>query len=141
MKKKFSTIEYEGERAREVIHACRETMKKVKHINVLDIFAEAVKQPSSRYWVSEDRAIYVMRRMLRGDDLSYMRQTKRKMFYELFWRFIECKRKHEDAGVCNIVRKIIYTPASSFFLTSASAKAIYYKHKDEKYIHNEVTKA
>jgi hypothetical protein len=132
MKKKFSTIEYEGERAREVIHTCRETMKKVKHINVLDIFAEAVKQPSSRYWVSEDRAIYVMRRMLRGDDLSYMRQTKRKMFYELFWRFIECKRKHEDAGVCNIVRKIIYTPASSFFLTSASAKAIYYKHKDEK---------
>ena len=58
MKKKFSTIEYEGERSREVIHACRETMKKVKHINVLDIFAEAVKQPSSRYWVSEDRAIY-----------------------------------------------------------------------------------
>lgn len=132
MKKKFSTIEYEEERAMEVIRACREVMKNVRHINVLSIFSVAVNQPSPRYWVSEERAIYVMRKMLRGDTLLYMRQTKRSMFYELFWRFIEDKRKQENASVCNIVRAIIYKPASSFFITSASAKAIYYKYKDGK---------
>lgn len=134
MKKKNCTIEYEGERARWIYHACRKAMKELQIINVIDMFRLAVNYASPRYWVSEDRALYVLRRMLQGDRLTYMRDSKRRMFYELFWRYIECRRKGDSLSNCDIVRRIIYNQASSSFISPNSAKSIYYNYiKNEKF--------
>lgn len=130
MKKKCCYIEYERERAMSVYNTCLEIMKHVRHINIIEIFHAAAKYPSPRFWVSEERAVSVLRKMLYEDDrLLYMHNTKREMFYALLDTCIRLRKEH-GYTLNNTIRLAVYEEAPSYFLTPNSIKTIYYAHKN-----------
>lgn len=132
MKKKCCYIEYDKERALSVYHTCLEIMKQVRHINIVEIFHAASKCPSPRFWVSEERAIYVLRKMLFNNDrLLYMHPSKRNMFYAILYACVRI-RKEYGYTLNNSIRLAIYEEAPSYFLSPNSIKTIYYHYKNGK---------
>ncbi len=123
----------ETERNHDIMRAFHELIAVSKHIRIADIFAQLVDTPSHRFWVSEERATCVINKMMQGDDLHYMRPTKRAMFEEIFRR-VECMKLNFpmlslNAIVCRVVRE----PAPKFYLQPAVAKIYYYRTRKQWY--------
>ncbi len=107
-----------------------------------EIYRQVVDMPSTRFWVSEERASIVISYMLKGRSIDKMRPNKREMFYEIFRRFQKLQKERPDETVYNLVFDIVGAPAPKFYLTPKSAKVIisrikaeWYEKKKRKYRH------
>lgn len=103
------------------------------------IAQEVANRPSSRFWVSEDRAKAVMYSWIThektGDpyplyaDPEKMHPLHKDMYNEIFARYKILRQKHPDWSHIEIVRRVINSPAPSFYLTPYSIKVYFYKHR------------
>lgn len=92
-----------------------------------ELFAAVVKQPSSRFWVSEDRAAIVVRDVIhRGYDLRQMKLQTARMYAEILKRVLKIREKNPERDIYSIVFEVVNSPAPEFYLTSDSAKVLIY---------------
>lgn len=90
-----------------------------------DLYAEIVEWPAQRFYVSEERACSVIKRMQRGIGfLAGMHPLKRMMFVEINRRVAVLQKSQPGRSVRSLCRKVVMQPAPRFYLTSSSAKAI-----------------
>ncbi len=124
MKYNGCTMEYKEARAQDLLRAYREYLHSHTHIAVEDTFRSIVDMPSRRFWVSDTRAAIVISRMMHGDDLRDMRDTKREMFQEIFCRVqaLALTERWQGAHISRLVSHVIGEPAPKFYLSPDSAR-------------------
>ena len=133
MKHKGSKFECEKERNDDLMRNYHLLLDQSVHISMPDIYREVVERPSSRFWVSEERAAIVVASMLRGDDLGKMISNKKEMFREICSRVVKLRSEHPNMTVYEACFRVVRQPAPKFYLTPGSAKVIICKAKEKWY--------
>lgn len=134
MKRIGAYFEYEEERNRDLMRAYREQLTQSKEVVSLpDVYRQVVDMPSKRFWVSEERATIVIGNIMKGHKLEKMRPTKREMFFEIYSRVCELKKKRPNDSIYDLVFDVVNQPAPKFYLTPGSAKVIIFKIKKQWY--------
>lgn len=123
-------LEFTDERNDELMRAFREAVNESDFIDITKISEVIVNKPCSRFWVSEERAMVVIAKMLKGKSvLNAMRSTKREMFKEIYHRVIELRKERPHASLFELVMKAVNSPAPKFYMTPRSAMETIYKIK------------
>lgn len=131
MKKIGSEFELKEERARELLRIYRQHIMAEGEVRLEDAIRKTIHTPCSRFWVSEYRALLVVRKMLEGDCLASMGEQKRLMYEEIYCRFIRLQQQHPDWTDRELVSVVIKQPAPGFYLTVGSAIVIIHRIKKE----------
>lgn len=122
MKSLGSVLAFTNERNDALLKAYLEQIDKVGFIRLCDIGQNIVNSPAPRFWVSEERAAIVVSAIMRGKPvLDTMRPSKREMFMEIHRRVVELKKKHPDWQLCQLVFKVVNSPAPKFYMEPSSA--------------------
>lgn len=94
---------------------------------LVDVAARLVMSPSSRFWVSEERAAAVVGGMLSGRDvLVGMRPPKRAMYEEIFRRFMALRCREPWRGIYELMHDVVMSPAPCFYMSASWAASIIY---------------
>lgn len=129
MKHIGNKFKYEFERDKELIKTFHKVLMSVDNTNLNKILEMTVNSPCSRFWVSEERAAIVLSKMFGGEDISYMSESKKAMYNELFKRAKERKAKYPNRSIYDIAIDVTGQKAPRFYLTPQSAKTIICKIK------------
>lgn len=131
MKNFGSKSEYAQERTRDLLKAYFRYLKTCKHIRMPEVFKHIVEMPASRFWVSSQRAAVVVASIIRGDDLHYMRSTKREMFFEIYRRVVELRATRPELSLLRLVEIVLALPAPKFYLSPGSARVLILKARKQ----------
>lgn len=122
MKSFGSVLAFTRERNAALLKAYREQINAAGFIRLNEIGEKIVNSPSPRFWVSEERAAAVVSAIMRGKPvLETMRPTKREMFTEIHRRVVALKKEHPDWRLCQLVFKVVNSPAPKFYMEASSA--------------------
>ena len=110
-------MEFVNARNEEIMRIYHEIVSSVPFIIRSDVMELIAESPASRFWVSEERAGFVVKAMLAGRPLPRMRETKKEMFDEIFRRFLIEREKQPHASVPELISIVIHQPAPKFYLT------------------------
>lgn len=122
MKSFGSVLAFTRERNAALLKAYREQVDAASFVRLNEIGEKIVNSPSPRFWVSEERAAAVVSAIMRGKPvLETMRPTKREMFEEIHRRVVALKEQHPDWHLCQLVFKVVYSPAPKFYMEVSSA--------------------
>ena len=124
MKHKGNKCDFTKERNSELLQAYRKLIAEKSFIESDKVFKEVINMPASRFWVSEERAAIVLSLMMNGDKLKNMLPSKREMFFEIFRRAKELRKKNPQYTFKELAQMIVVQPAPKFYLTSDSAMVI-----------------
>ena len=134
MKHRGSKCEYAEERNNDLMRAYIEEIESCDNIVLPQVFSRIVNKPSKRFWVSAERAAIVVSSMMRGDHLTTMSySTRKEMFYEIYNRVVELKKKYPTKSIYELTCQVVLEPAPKFYLTAGSAKVIIHRTKKRWY--------
>lgn len=128
-----SILEFTRERNEDLIRVYREKLSEASIIVMPVIFELVAQSPSSRFWVSEERAAIVISAMAAGRPMPRMRKNKREMFEEIFRRFVVMHEQQPDKSVYELVALIVNQPAPKFYLTARTVGEFIYRIKNGWY--------
>ena len=107
---------------------------RMKEISVL-----AAKCPSSRFWISEERAQIVIYSWYSHDvygkpyppyaDPSRMFSLHVQMFQEVYSRCKILRQRHPSRPMTSIIASVVNSPAPSFYLTPKTILVYYYAQR------------
>lgn len=123
-------LEYCDDRMADIMRAFRRVWLASPVLPSDDFWELLAGEPASRFWVSERRAVRMVRRLLRGDQLEECLPLKRDMFYEIARRadpLID-----EGYSVYDAVRRVIYQPAPSFYISGPTLRNMVRRHRSTK---------
>lgn len=86
-----STVDFTHQRNADIMRVYRQKIVEADVIRMDDICRQVAESPSSRFWVSEERAAIVISAMDAGRPLACMTESKREMFAEIFRRYREMR--------------------------------------------------
>lgn len=127
MKKKGSVVEFKEQRNKELLRAFRNQLSNLGELPLRELFDRASHSPASRFWVSERRAMMVMSKMLKGDNLSSMNPKRREMFQEIFRRVKRILEEQPGISLIEASFRAVNSPAPEFYLTPQSARTMIYR--------------
>ena len=128
-----SILEFTRERNEDLMRVYREKISEASIIVMPVIFELVAQSPSSRFWVSEERAAIVISAMAAGKPMPRMRKNKREMFEEIFRRFVVMHEQQPDKSVYELVALIVNQPAPKFYLTARTVGEFIYRIKNGWY--------
>lgn len=118
MKKKGNNCEFTRERDAALMAAYRQELSETGATSLENIAAGVARRPSSRFWVSEERAVSVVSAMLRGLDVTgNMHPSKRRMYEEIYRRIKIVRSREPDSSLVSAVSEVIYSEAPEFYLS------------------------
>ncbi|MCM1153183.1 MAG: hypothetical protein NC328_05975 [Muribaculum sp.] len=126
MKKKGSTCEFNAERNAALKAAYRKALMDRRCKNLSDVFHQVARMGAPRFYVSEQRALTVVKHIKRTGEFPVMNATRRSLFGDIWRRFQCMSRAHPDMSDYDIVFEIVNSPAPSFYLTPRSVRTILY---------------
>lgn len=121
--------EFIEQRNREVMQAYRHIFKLYGGIvDVTTIYRMVALAPSSRFFVSDDRAYRVVSRLIRDNAQPIdMQQSCKRMYYEIMSRILK-RHPHiatmSTADIRTAVRTIIREPAPEMYLSTRTIASI-----------------
>ena len=133
MKKYGSVFEYKQERDADLMRAYREDIASCKVIHLPEVWKRMANMPSSRFWVSEERAAIVTRQLMKGEKIEYMRPLKREMFFEIYHRVMVMRKKYPEKSINCCCLEVVKGPAPKFYMSSLSIRVTIYKIKKQWY--------
>lgn len=95
------------------------------------IFKALVHQPSRRYWVSDERALEVVKQMLAGKGIDGMQPNKRNMFRDIYHAVIDMMSRDASLSLAQAVTTVVESPAPKFYMTPGTALVIFYRYRKE----------
>lgn len=128
-----SILDFTQDRNNDLMRAYRQQLSQTTVIIMPTIFKSVAQSPSSRFWVSEERATAVISAMAAGKPMPRMRANKREMFLEIYRRFILMRQQHPNKSVFELVTKIVNQPAPKFYLTPRTVGELIYRIKNGWY--------
>lgn len=135
MKHKGNHYEYNDERDRDLLKVFNEKFtSSITNTYILDIMKSVVCSPSSRFWVSEDRAAIVISNMMRDINcINGMIESKKRMYKEILSRTIKVIDENPGIALINAVRMVVTGEAPEFYITPESAIIIIHRIKKRCY--------
>lgn len=125
MKKLGSTSDFTEARNKELLGAVRRLVMDPSCKSMTEVYARAVMEPCSRFWVSERRAAEVISKMLRGEDQDWKSVPLRsKMYRELCRRVTAWREENPCHHLSDAVFAAVNSQAPEFYLTPESAMVI-----------------
>lgn len=125
MKKAGSTSDFTEARNKELLRAVRRLVMDPSCKSMTQVYARAVMEPCSRFWVSERRAAEVISKMLHGDDRDWKSVPLRsKMYRELCRRVTAWREENPGHHLSDAVFAAVNSQAPEFYLTPESAMVI-----------------
>lgn len=125
MKKLGSTSDFTEARDKELLRTVRRRVMDPRCKSMTEVYAQAVMEPCSRFWVSERRAAEVISKMLRGVDPDWKSvPLRRKMYQELCRRVIAWRGENPGHPLSDAVFAAVNSQAPEFYLTPESAMVI-----------------
>mgnify|MGYP006928123822 FL=1 len=123
--KKGRFFEYRDERNSDLLRAFRECiMSSPEEESMETVYQRIVKSKSKRFWVSEEQASKVISYMMKGNNIDYMGNNKKRMFEEIYNRVIKLQIENPDMRVFRLVEIVVAQEAPCFYMTPGSAKVI-----------------
>lgn len=133
MKKKGSVCDYIAKRDAELFGIVRGLMIEADEICLGDLLSRAVLFPSSRFWVSEERATVILSRLFRGCRLSErMRPLKRMMFLEIYERAKRLREMFPDMSLPEVASRVVLSEAPQFYLDPNAVKVYLHKYRKQR---------
>ncbi len=126
MKKKGSVCEYSRERDKMLIKAFRTCISESASINLDEIFAEVSRFPAERFYVSELRAMAVIRHHLKKGVWTVRGGRRLEMFRELEARVLNLMGADSELEFEDAVVMAVNSPAPNFYLTPRSCRTLIY---------------
>lgn len=131
MRKKNSTSEFAPERNRFLLENFRSAIAHQSQIECERIFKKVSDLPAPRFWVTEHRAAAIIGKLLAGEDpTESMNPEKKRMFQEIFSRFMKLRPLRQDATILDLVAEIIYDAAPSSYISWRRVRNIIYEMKN-----------
>ncbi len=127
MKKLGSKSDFIPQRNKELLDAFKQELYQLGSISNDRIFSRAAHRTASRFWVSEQRAAVVVSKMMKGDNLQSMNRKKREMYFEIFRRVMDIRKKNPKTTIYDAVFEVVNSPAPEFYLTDKSARVLIYQ--------------
>lgn len=118
MKHKGSNFEFEEELCIELF----ETFRRVFRAQGAKVYEDVVNQPASRFWVTPIRATIVIQEMIKGNNDSVMRTTKKDMYKEIYNRVMDIIQQGDERTIYQIVEDVVEHEAPRFFVTPKKAR-------------------
>ena len=122
MKPFGSTVDFTRQRNADLMRVFRQKLVEADFIRMDEICRQVAESPSSRFWVSEERAAIVVSAMESGRRLSCMTETKREMFDEIFRRYKEMRLIRPEDSLLDLVAVIVNQPAPKFYFTPRTVR-------------------
>lgn len=124
MKKKGSVCEFSEERNASLRKVYGRLLYDARLRTSVEVFEAMAREPAPRFFVSEMRALTVIRHRKRTGEFPVMVATRRQMFEEIWQRY----KKVVESGSCksdfDIIFEIVNSEAPSFYLTPGSMRTI-----------------
>lgn len=133
MKAFGSTVDFTRQRNADLMRVFRQKLAEAAHIHMPEIFRQVAASPSSRFWVSEERAAIVIAAMQAGREVALMTANKREMFDEIYRRYLELRASHPDKSIIELARVIVHQPAPRFYFTPRSVGEFIYRIRNGYY--------
>lgn len=151
MKRKGATSDFATTRNEELYQTFIKVVSETTGIlNLNDLCAKTAEKPSSRFWVSENRASDVIRKIdginakrrkigLPPFDISNSKRRamlinialgksvlpqRSRMYLEIYDRYLRLREEFPNMPTNRLVGMVIEQPAPSFFLTASGTKRI-----------------
>lgn len=122
MKKKGSISDFTGNRNSELYRSFSEQLRNPLVSGNVDLYANTVRSPCSRFWVSERRAAEVVSALRKGGNLPAMLEEKRRMYVEIRKRAEEILAKNPGLSLSRAVEQAVWSPAPEFYLSPETAR-------------------
>ena len=122
MKAFGSVVEFTRQRNADIMRVFRQKFAAARGLPLPEIYRQVAESPSSRFWVSEDRAAIVVAAMQAGRHVPLSTPGKRAMFDEIYRRYLLLRADHPDKSVIELVTVIVNQPAPSFYFTPGSIR-------------------
>ncbi|MBD5205015.1 MAG: hypothetical protein HDS84_01365 [Bacteroidales bacterium] len=122
MKNFGSTVSFTRERNADIMRVFRQKLAESQSIRMDDICRQVADSPSSRFWVSAERAAVVISAMEAGRALPCLTKMKQEMFNEIFKRYKQLRLIHPEESLLNLVAVIVNQPAPKFYFTPRTVR-------------------
>lgn len=119
-----TSFEYRDDRSRNLLEVFNRLFSSTADARMDDVLDQAVNHPASRFWVSEERALRVIRAMMRKGLPPKCNQLKRAMYEEIYRRVELLSASHPEWSLQRLVWEVVHQEAPSFYLSVSSAHAI-----------------
>ncbi len=94
------------------------------------VLKQAIKTPTSRFWVDPDRARDVMSKIEKDPDtISGMHPERRRMYLALYDKYKDVRKQFPTDPKIKAVSVAIFSGAPEFFLSPSTARSIIYRDK------------
>lgn len=123
--KKGRFFEYRDERNSDLLRVFREcVMSSPEEESMEVVYQRIVESKSKRFWVSEEQASKVVSYMMKGNNIDYMGNNKKRMFEEIYSRVMKLRIENPDMRIFRLVEIVVAQEAPCFYMTPGSAKVI-----------------
>lgn len=127
MKKPGSTSSYTPERNMALLAAFRHELRVRRLINLDDIFAHIATNVSApRFYVSEERAVLIIKHHLRYGKWLLRSELRRSMFERIESIALRYISEGEAATLVDAIYLAVNDPAPSFYLTPRTVRTYLY---------------
>lgn len=128
-----SKSEFEAERNKEILKTYRRLLSEADYIVPASIYNKLVNEPSSRFWVTEERAAVIISKIRKGCSLERMHPNKREMFQEIYRRAMLLMERDRTLTVFQVAMKVVCQPAPKYYITPEYAEIIIGRAKKKCY--------
>ena len=119
-----SAFEYTTERNRDLIEAYKIVLAESDIAFQQQIFKVTVKMPARRFWVSEERAVKVVKSMYHRSLPNNMSATKHSMYSEIKRRVDKVRECQPNWTLGHCIEFVVNQPAPEFYISEWTARNI-----------------
>lgn len=132
MKHKGNRCQFIARRNRDLLNVIRALLGSRHFCRAHNVYAAAVNQPAPRFYVSEERAAEVLKRIDNGDPLNDMLPLRRRMFFDIK-RMLQIRQRQSPVlSPRQLLCEVIHSTAPCFYLTPHSAMTILARHRKHR---------
>lgn len=133
MKNFGSTVEFTRQRNADIMRVFRRIFAGSRGVSLPEIYRQVAESPSSRFWVSEERAAIVIASIQAGRKLPAMTLNKREMFDEIYRRYSILRALYPQRSIIDLASEIVHQPAPKFYFTPRSVGEFIYRIRNGYY--------
>lgn len=123
---RWPKIEFADERDACLRRGVRERLLRDPSARLEAVFVEVARSPAPRFWVSEERALWAVARLLSARQLGRCRPCRRRMFHQIADNVRVILAADPDTKLSDAVWQVVNGPAPEHFVSPATVKAAYY---------------
>ncbi|MDE5653743.1 MAG: hypothetical protein K2G75_07030 [Muribaculaceae bacterium] len=126
MRKQGSVSEFTSQRDAEIVKKFRRCLAQARVLDMDEIFMKVSRLPVERFYVSEVRALQVVKAYRQTGIWPVRTPVRREMFAEIDRRVTMLMSRRPELKFREAVFEVVNSPAPSFYLTPRSCRTLIY---------------